>query len=85
MKHHGSANKLGLLIAGVMIVAGAFLVARPIDVLASHPNMVPRGNTASRFVTPQEHVSPARSRVYGACSILLGLALGAFSLYRPRG
>ena len=84
MKHRSTTSRLGLLIAIVMVVAGAFLVVRPIDLVVSHPNMVPRGNTSSRFETPPEHVSPARSRFYGAFSIVLGLALGAISLYRPR-
>ncbi len=86
MKSDESSSKLGLLLSVLLIFGGAFLIARPLDgTVVSHPNMVPRGNTQSRFATPTEIATPARSRLYGFGLIVVGLGLGAFSVYRPRG
>jgi hypothetical protein len=83
MKPRASSSKLGILLAITMLLAGGYLVIRPVDMIANHPNMVPRGNTPSRFITPSEHVTPSRSKFYGSSLMLAGLALGVFSFYRP--
>ena len=77
-------SKTGIFIAVFLIVGGATLIIKPVDFVVEHPNMVPRGNTSTRFETPKEHVTPTRSRVYGAGLIILGLALGAFATYSPK-
>ena len=84
MKSSDSSSKLGLLLAASMLTAGGYLTFFPVDMVVSHPNMMPRGDTPLRFITPTEHVTPARSRFYGVALMVFGLAIGAFSLYRPK-
>ncbi len=84
MKLSGSISKLGLFLAVSMLAAGGYLTAFPADMVASHPNMMPRGNTPSRFVTPTQHVTPAQSRFHGIALMVFGLVVGAVSLYRPK-
>jgi hypothetical protein len=62
----------GLLIAA----GGAWLIANPVDMRVEHRRM--------RYLpTFREHVTPARSRFYGAAGLVSGLALIGYSLRRP--
>ena len=63
---------LGLVIAA----GGAWLIASPVDMRVVHAR-------ARRLPTFTEHVTPPRSRLYGAAGLISGLAVIVYSLRRP--
>jgi len=65
---------LGLLV----VLGGIWLIADPVDMRVEHRRMY-------RLPTFWEHVTPARSRFYGAAGVACGLLLIGYSLRRPVG
>jgi hypothetical protein len=65
---------VGLLIIGL----GLGLIFHPIDAFVFH------GGSKYAYRNFLEHVTHARSEFYGSAGVLLGVALLAFSLYKPR-
>jgi len=68
-----TGTTLGLLIAA----SGTMLVVFPVEMRVEHPR-------TKYLPTVREHVTPARSRLYGAALVVAGMAVTAYSLYRPR-
>lgn len=76
-----TANKAGLLVGIVLVLAGAVVMARPPALVVEHGNTRPG---TFRWLKTSENVSQGRARFYGGCVAFAGLALGLFSLYDPR-
>jgi hypothetical protein len=70
-------DHFGLALGVVMALSGVALLAFPVDMIVHHARIKYLASVA-------EHVTPARSRIYGATLCLGGLALVGFSLHRPR-
>ena len=82
MKVLQSARKFGLLLATVLVVAGAATIAYPSEMRVFHPGC--NKSSITWCGAPAERVSLARARAYGVVILLAGLGLGWFSVYRPR-
>ena len=66
----------GVLVGLGLVAAGVRLFVVPVDMMVYHDRM-----KRPSFV---EHVTPERSRIYGAAGATVGLVVFAFALYRPR-
>jgi hypothetical protein len=66
----------GILIGLGMAASSAHLFLFPVDMMVYHQRM-----KRPSFI---EHVTPERSRIYGAAGVLIGFGMVGFSLYRPR-
>lgn len=73
----GAVSYSGLVLGVLMAVSGVGVVAFPADMRVHHTRM-------RRLPSVVEHVTPIRSRIYGASLLLGGVALIGFALYRPR-
>jgi hypothetical protein len=72
-----SFSVFGVLLGLLVATGGCLLVMFPTDMRVEHSRI--------RYLpTVWEHVTPARSRLYGSVGIAFGLALVVCSLYRPR-
>ncbi|HEY2345921.1 MAG TPA: hypothetical protein VGH80_08555 [Xanthomonadaceae bacterium] len=71
-----SVSWFGVALGACLVVSGILVFAFPQAILVYHASI-----RRSSFV---EYVSPAGSQAYGVVSMILGAALLAFSLYRPR-
>jgi hypothetical protein len=72
-----SFSAFGVLLGLLIAAGGSALVAFPTDMRVEHSRI--------RYLpTVWEHVTPARSRLYGSVGLAFGLALIVYSLYRPR-
>jgi hypothetical protein len=67
---------VGLLSGAFFLIAGVLLFLYPNDIHILHDRI--RGGS---FV---EHVTTTGSQAYAAMAVILGIAICAFSLYRPR-
>lgn len=77
-----SASKLGLLLSAVFMVGGAALIAYPTEMIVHHP--VSQKGAIFRERTGVEVADHTRGRIYGGAQLLIGVVVGAFSLYKPR-
>lgn len=71
-----TVNWFGVLVGLGFVAAGLRLLVVPVDMLVYHDRV-----KRPSFV---EHVTPERSRVYGAGGAVVGVGLLVFALYRPR-
>lgn len=72
-----SLSVFGVLLGLLIATGGSLLVMFPADMRVEHSRI--------RYLpTVWEHVTPARSRLYGSVGIAFGLVLVVYSLYRPR-
>jgi hypothetical protein len=70
-------SRFGLFLGVLLVLSGAALLVFPVDMLVHHARI--------RYLPPVvEHVTQARSQLYGAALLIAGIALAGFSLYRPR-
>ena len=61
---------------GVLIAAGGtWLIARPVDMRVLHDR--------AKHLPFREHVTPARSRLYGTAGLVGGLLVVAYAMRRP--
>ena len=68
---------VGVILGSVLIVGGALLFFFPIDTFVYHQR-------AGRLPSFWEHVTRGGSEFYGVAGFLLGIALFAYSIYKPR-
>ena len=68
---------LGILLALVLAISGIALILRPMEIRVEHARM-------KYLPTVTEHVTAARSRLYGSVLLVAGIVLLAYSLQRPR-
>ena len=72
-----SLSVFGVLLGLLIAAGGCILVIFPADMRVEHSRI--------RYLpTVSEHVTPARSRLYGSAGLAFGLVLVVYSLYRPR-
>jgi hypothetical protein len=72
-----SFSAFGVLLGLLIAIGGCLLVMFPPDMRVEHSRI--------RYLsTVWEHVTPARSRLYGSVATAFGLVLVVYSLYRPR-
>ena len=72
-----SFSVFGVLLGLLIAAGGGALVVFPTDMRVEHSRI-------KYLPTVWEHVTPARSRLYGSVGLAFGLALVVYSLYRPR-
>ena len=77
-----SASKLGLLLSAVFMVGGAALIAYPTEMIVHHP--VSQKGAIFRERPGVEIADQTRGRIYGCALLVIGVVVGAFSLYKPR-
>jgi hypothetical protein len=65
----------GLFLGVLIAAAGTWLIASPVDMRVLHAH--------SRYASFLEHVTPARSRLYGTAGLIGGLVLVGCALRRP--
>ena len=81
MKREGRLiSKSGLLLAGVMILAGTLAVLLAPEIWVTHPRI--RGYGYPK--PPAEKVTSGTARLYGGALILAGIGIAVFAVHRPR-
>ena len=77
-----SSSKFGLFLAVLFMAGGGAIVAFPEEMTVHHPVSQKGAHFWQR--SGIESVGHTRSRIYGGGLFLFGLAVAAFSLYKPR-
>ena len=77
-----SASKLGFLLAAIFLIAGGAFIATPQEMTVHHA-VNQKGMHFGRR-SGIEVVGRTRSQIYGGGLVVIGLIVGAFSLYKPR-
>ena len=67
----------GIVLGALIAVAGVVLVVFPVDMWVEHSRI-------KHLPTVWEHVTPARSRLYGSTAFIFGLVMVAYGAHRPR-
>ena len=72
-----SYSRYGVILGVILSLAGIISSIHPSEILVEHARI-------RYLATTHELVSPFRARIYGVSLAAIGIALVAFSLYRPK-